>query len=261
MTMTRIAKKSRVVKGKKKKKPLQTKVKKVSKKPSNPPRYTIRKDSLDRRYAIDKRTGKRVSVLKADNERIQRRKASAKTVPVFRRITPPKQSKTKSQHLKRSRAAKKGWETRRAKVTPKPTPILEPIEVFLAKPRPSTFAELGPLGPLIPEGMKVHDLGGIADRSEVYPNVKIAADFSWINLQVEAFARDRALHEGREPEPIITPRFDRLYGKGHGAHIRFDYYARAENLEDIDQMVETLNEQDDYDVRELYTLYFSPEIA
>jgi hypothetical protein len=82
-------------------------------------------------------------------------------------------------------------------------------------------------------------------------------------LQVEAFARQRELGAGREPEPIPTPRFDRLYGEGHGTYVRFNYYARATDLQDIDQMVDTLeqNEDNDYGARELYTLYFSPEVA
>ena len=127
--------------------------------------------------------------------------------------------------------------------------------------RPPSFADL--IGPLIPEGTKMHVIGGVADRAEVYPKVQKAADRAWINLQVEAFAQQRAIGAGQEPEPIITPRFDRLYGDGHGAHVRFNYYARATDLADIDQMVEVLAEDadNDYEARELYTLYFSPEVA
>lgn len=259
--MTRIADKSRSVKREKKKKPSQTG---SSQRTKTPPRYTIRKDSLDRRYAIDKRTGKRVPVLKADQERARRRKI---VVPVFRGITPKKAAKAKSTHKKRSQASKKGWETRRARAKEiakvQPAVIFGPSGPFIPKEKPPPFADLGPLGPLIPKGMKMHIVGGAADRAEIYPNVKRAADFAWINLQVEAFAQDRAIHEGREPSPIITPRFDRLYGEGHGAFVRFNYYARARDLADIDQMIETLAEDGDYDyaARELYTLYFSPEVA
>jgi len=133
--MVRIAKKSRSVKGVK-----------GQNKPKSPPRYTIRKDSLDRRYAIDKRTGRRVSVLVADAERAKRKKTAQKTKPsqrttkkdldqryeiidkrtgkrvkadkIFRGITPSKPAKAKKQRKttksrsstsKRREAAKKGW--------------------------------------------------------------------------------------------------------------------------------------------------------
>jgi hypothetical protein len=260
--MSRIAKKSRPVKGAKRSKGLQTESKKAKKKPL-PPRYTIRKDSLDRRYAIDKRTGKRVSVSKADKERARRKRAAivvervSKPQVIFHRIKPLRPPKVKTSKKKRSEASKKGWETRRAKI-PLPPPSSTPV---IFEGRPPSFAEL--IGPLIPEGMRMHVLAGVADRAAKYPKVEKAADRAWINLQVEAFAHQRAIGAGQEPEPLNTPRFDRIYGEGHGAHVRFNYYARAMNLEDIDQMVDTLeqDEDNDYGARELYTLYFSPEVA
>lgn len=255
--MVRIAKKSKSVK---RIKPSKTaaKSKKATTKKLAPPRYIIRKDSLDRRYAIDKRTGQRVSVYVAEKERATRKK---KATQLFHGIPqPPKRKSTRkkavssSQRKKRSEAAKKGWETRRQKLTPPPSaPILfEGI--------PPSFAEL--IGPFIPEGMRMHVVGGVADRSAIYPKVARAADFSWINLQVDAFARQRALAAGQEPETIPTPRFDRIYGQGHGAFVR-NIYSRATNLQDIDQMVDYFENDDDYDYssRELYTLYFSPEVA
>ena len=71
------------------KKPRNVKRAKTSKTSSKPPRYTIRKDSLDRRYAIDKRTGKRIPIVKAEKERERRRKAAA----IFRGIKSVKQQK------------------------------------------------------------------------------------------------------------------------------------------------------------------------
>ncbi len=244
--MSRIAKKPRSVKGKK-----------GQKQAKQPPRYTIRKDSLGRRYAVEKRTGKRVPVSKADKERARRKKAAI--APIFRGIKPakpkaPKAPKVKTSHKKRSAAAKKGWETRRKREAPPPS---API-VF--EGRPPSFGEI--VGPFIPEGMKMYIANGIVDRAAVYPKVAKAADTSWINLQVEAFAQAKALSEGREPSPIETPRFDRIYGEGHGAFVR-GIYARATDLGDIDQMVDMLENDEDYDysARELYTLYFSPEVA
>jgi hypothetical protein len=247
--MVRIAKKFRSVK--------RANSSKAVAKSKTPPRYTIRKDSLGRRYAIDKRTGQRVSVYVAEKERATRKKKAAQ---LFHGIQPPKRKSTRkkavpsSQRKKRSEAAKKGWETRRQKLAPPPS---API---LFEGRPPSFAEL--IGPFIPEGMRMHIVGGIADRSAIYPKVARAADFSWINLQVDAFARQRALAAGQEPEVVPTPRFDRIYGQGHGAFVR-DIYSRATNLQDIDQMVDYFENDDDYDYssRELYTLYFSPEVA
>jgi hypothetical protein len=247
--MVRIAKKFRSVK--------RANSSKAVAKSKTPPRYTIRKDSLGRRYAIDKRTGQRVSVYVAEKERATRKKKAAQ---LFHGIQPPKRKSTRkkavpsSQRKKRSEAAKKGWETRRQKLAPPPS---API---LFEGRPPSFAEL--IGPFIPEGMRMHIVGGIADRSAIYPKVARAADFSWINLQVDAFARQRALAAGQEPEIVPTPRFDRIYGQGHGAFVR-DIYSRATNLQDIDQMVDYFENDDDYDYssRELYTLYFSPEVA
>lgn len=264
--MSRIAKKSQTVKRAK-----------PSKTSTKPPRYTIRKDSLDRRYAIEKRTGKRVSVSKADAERARRRKAAlqeAKPTKVFhgikavpkpnapsgvpRRPSQRKKPLSRGSSASRSEAAKKGWETRRAKAIPVPPPSSTPV-VF--EGRPPTYADL--IGPLIPEGMKMHIVGGIADRAQQYPKVEKAADRAWINLQVEAFAQQRAISANQERPEIVTPRFDRIYGPGHGAHVRFNYYARATDLADIDQIVDTLDQEEDNDyvARELYTLYFSPEVA
>ena len=68
--------------------------------------------------------------------------------------------------------------------------------------------------------------------------------------------------EGIQESTYYTPRFDRLYGEGHGAHVRHDILAHARDLEDIDQLIEMLDsdEDNDYVARELYTLYFSPEV-
>jgi len=248
--MARIAKKSRSVKGVNKPKPSWTEPRKPKKKQAAP-RYTIRKDSLDRRYAIDKRTGKRVSVFKATQERTRRRKAAAKEV--FRGI--PKTAKSKltrvSTHKKRSEASKRGWKTRRAKAIERP-------DLGYIAPPPSI-----PIEGLIPKGLKVHILGGIADRSEIYPKVGKAAYKAWLVLQLGKVELEEAIELKLNPPDIITPRFDRLYGKGHGAFVLNNFYYHASDLEDVDQMVETLNEMEDndYSIRELYTLYFSPELA
>lgn len=250
--MSSIAKKRSSVKGgKRQKKPL-TEPKKAKKKPSQP-RYTLKKDSLGRRYAIDKRTGRRVSVSTADKERKQRRKAAVKAKELFRGITPPKRPKQPKRRVTkktRSQSAKKGWETRRKRETQKEH--LAPLGLG---------REIGAFA--IPENMRVLILNGVADRAESYPKIKAAADLAFSKLQIDFHIRQVALLEDQTPpEPTPTPRFDRMYGAGMGQLVR-DRLAGAMDLQDIDQLVEELADDPDYDftTRELYTLYFSPEAA
>jgi len=289
--MVRIAKKSRSVKGVK-----------GQNKAKSPPRYTIRKDSLDRRYAIDKRTGRRVSVSVANNERAKRKKTAqkpkssqrttkkdldqryeiidkrtgkrVKAEKIFHGIKPSKtpkaKKKTKSNKSdpKRREAAKKGWETRRnkkylqsylEKVSKVPIkPIVQEPEIEW---RPPTFEEL--IGPLIPEGMRMESLEeGIAERAAKYPKVAEVAMLAFLRLTAEINDRRYAIMMGQPTSPIPTPRFDRLYGSGHGEFVRTNYFAQAKNLVELDAINQTLaeDEDNDYNMRELYTLYFSPDV-
>lgn len=236
--MGRIAKKPRSVKRQKAQKA--------------PPRYTIRKDALGRRYAIDKRNGKRVSLSKADNERAKRRQASKEVFRGIRELKPLKPQKAKTQKQKRSEAAKKGWETRRKREKP---PITERTLKRLGR-------EVGAF--IIPEGMRMHIVGGIADRSEIYPKVKIAADLAYAEIQSEFYNRQLAVLRGKKvpPPTTETPKFDKHHGAGMGQLVR-DHLAGAMDLADIDQLIEQMAEDPDYDfdTRELYTLYFSPQVA
>jgi len=248
--MSRIAKKSRPVKG--------AKGSKGPRAESKPPRYTLRKDSLGRRYAIDKHSGKRVSVSKATKERARRRATSiavSKPQVIFHRIKPPQPPKVKTTKKKRSEAAKRGWETRRAKVIPLPPPS-EPEFDW----KPPSFDEL--IGPLIPEGVIIRDFEGIAERAARYPKIAEMAMLAWLKLVIEINERKGAEALGQPIPPIITPRFDRIYGKGHGEFVRSNYYAYANNLVDVDKQANLLAEDpdNDYSLRELYTLYFSPEV-
>jgi hypothetical protein len=242
--MKSIANKRKKVKGKKGQKPVQT-----------PPRYTLKKDSLGRRYAIDKRTGQRVSVSKAEKERVQRKKARE----VFRGITvhkQPKKQRVTTSRQKRSEAAKKGWETRRRKAALPIAPLeSERQRILELGERIGAFA--------IPEGMRMRVAGGIADRAEIYPLVENAATEAMAKLQIDFHTRQLAALQKRPiPSPTATPNFDAKYGFGKGAYIR-DLLAGARDLQDIDQMIEAMAEDPEYDVsaRELYTLYFSPEVA
>src|SRR3972149_1199943 len=260
--MSRIAKKPRPVKGQKGTKKGLRPAKAIASKqltnvakrkrqpqPTANARFTIKKDSLGRQYALDKRTGKRAPLHKAEKER-------KKPIITFRGITAKD----------RSKAAKRGWETRRKKVIAdavigKPPSPIELHERLWGPKRPLSFAEQE--GALIPEGMRMRELGGVADRSELYPKVKAATDIAWINVQVDALRQRQALEQGIKESTMYTPRFDRLYGEGHGVHVRYDFYAHARDLEDLDQIIDMLDsdEDNDYVARELYTLYFSPEVA
>jgi hypothetical protein len=266
--MSRIAKKPRPVKGLRPAKVAARKQKTVVK----PKRFTIKKDSLGRQYALDKRTGKRAPLAKAKKERAQRVIITPPKPKRFRGITTNERSKAAKKgwetrrHNERSLAAKKGWETRRKKVIAdavigKPSTPAELHERLWGPQRPLSFAEQE--GAIIPEGIRMHVLGGVADRAELYPKVKVAADLAWINVQVDALRQRQALEQGIKESTLYTPRFDRLYGEGHGSRIRYEYYAHARDLEDLDQIIDHLDqdEDNDYVARELYTLYFSPEVA
>jgi hypothetical protein len=252
--MGRIPKKPRSVKGQKAGKPA--------------PRYTIRKDSLNRRYAIDKRTGRRVSVSKAEKEREKRKKAAKQ----FRGIKPQKAAKplkpAKTTKKKRAEAAKKGWETRKAKQLPTKAERKAKLRADLLsgkrkpedvtdseRPTPEPIVNL--LGALIPEGMRMRTLDGLIDRMEIFPKVDAAAKHAWNLLQHHSYG-----HSVGEGPTMIHSQFDRDHGKGMGDYIRYEILARARDIQDVEQLVEHIvDTDDDYSSRELYTLFFSPDVA
>lgn len=256
--MGRITKKPRSVKGQKTGKPV--------------PRYAIRKDSLGRRYAIDKRTGKRTSVSKAEKERQKLKKAAEqfRGIKVKKAAKPPKAAKVSK--AQRSAAAKKGWETRRAKKPPVLTKAekvaraiadLESGKRTLAEIRESEKPSKKPivsiLGAIIPEGMRMRVVGGLIDRIEQYPKVAAAAEHSWNVLQRDSY--DNAIPGNISPT-MEGSQFDRDHGRGMGDYIRYQVFARARDIQDIEQLVEDILDTDeDYTARELYTLFFSPDVA
>lgn len=257
--MTRIAKKTRLVKRQK-----------AKKQPVSPTRYTIRKDSLERRYAIEKRTGQRVSLYKAEKERKKRREAQ-KAIPRYK--TP----KLRKPTIQRSRAAKKGWATRKAKAQARSDAAkrgwdkrrlqtkgkARGWDVLSPKDSPSIITTVLKTVPL-PPGVslisleeareKVEVAGRISDRYPLYPKVEATARLAFIDLQREILGQI----------PPYTPRkFDRLHGKGEAQRIRWEEFGQARDIGDIDYIIERLleSEENDYTARELYTLYFSPEVA
>jgi hypothetical protein len=255
--MKRIAKKPRVVKRRKKEKPSLT-----------PPRFTIRKDSLDRRYAIDKRTGQRVSLYKAEKERKQRRK-TAKPIPQYKPPKRQKPAKTKARQPTRARLkliasnrAKKGWETRRARAKArseaakkgwakrKAAVYIPPVEDIVP------ISTLTPEERLVPKGVLLVSLTGVADRMAIYPNVKRAAESAFAELQLEAWRKRAEMLEGKHP-PKMT-REEQIQ-----SNIRDLIAERITNPADIDRVVAELYDQLDgeFTVREIYTLYFSPDVA
>ena len=254
-------------------------------KAKQPPRYTIRKDSLDRRYAIDKRSGKRVPLSKAEDERKKRRKQAT----LFYGITPVKKpkkveqpkkvkpKKVKQQKLKAApRSIKKGgW---------RPHPVAIPKQPRGWRPHPVYIAPLQPITPVltkiteytqedvlamgeaigaftIPKDERYVVAGGIGERSLIYPKVKEKADDALVDVQFDLLNRRKAEREGRPVPPAVpTSKFDSKFGPGRGQAIR-DYVAGARDLFDVDQILEQMTEWPDFDIplRELYTLYFSPE--
>jgi hypothetical protein len=233
----RIAKKARAVKRQKRAEPLP------------PPRYTIRKDALDRRYAIDKRTGQRVSLQKAEKERAKRRKV-AQAIPQHKAPKAKKPSKTRSVAAKkawgvrkeriqaRSEAAKRGWQRRRERVAPSPVAPAPSIE-------------------LIPPGLTLVPLAGsIAHRAELYPKVKQNLEYAFARIQQEGWEKRAALLEGK-PRPKLT-REEQIK-----SNIRDLMVDRLQNAVDIDRVVAELYDKLDgeYSERDLYEIYFSPKVA
>jgi hypothetical protein len=271
--MGRIAKKQPVVKKQKEKKKLLE------------PLFTIRKDSLGRRYAVEKRTGKRVPVIKAEKERQKRKKTKAKKLTIFRGINTTKKTKKKTKAPKAPKSKKKTSKRSKPpvskksiikKVRKRPTKATRPKQPK-KKPSPqrkrqpplaasiaaSPFALKPTIKPeLIPSGMQLHLIGGIADRGEIFPKVKIANEESWLVLQTEAMQRRLSVIRGEKP-PVFVHKMDRLYGPGTAEFIRYEIFTRAHNIADIDELVQQLLDDAEYDfsARELYTLYFSPEVA
>lgn len=252
--MARIAKKARPVKRQNRAKSAKT----------QPLRYTIRKDSLDRRYAVDKRTGQRVSLYRAEKERSQRRQPT-KVIP---RHKPPKPRKKvsraqkpnrrslaakkawetrRTKTLARSEAAKKGWATRRKTVAPAAGELV-PISVLTPPERLFPDIELPPY--MVP----LHGL--LVDRMAKYPKVKQAVEDAFVRLQTEAWTKRSDTLEKKKP--ILLTREERIQ-----SNIRDLIAERIVNPSDIEHVVEQLFLQLDqeYSTRELYQIYFSPEVA
>jgi len=277
--MGRIAKKPRSVKGQKAGKPA--------------PRYSIRKDSLNRRYAIDKRTGKRVAVFKAEKERQKRKKAAQqfRGIKPEKALKPPKPAKTKrpkarkppkpSKAVKLTKAeraktfaniSKKLDEAKRkgrelnVKLTKLERKAKLRADLLSGKRKPEDVREselptpepiVGLLGALIPEGMRTRALDGLIDRMEIFPKVEAAAKHAWNQLQHHSYG-----HSMGEGPTMVGSQFDKDHGKGMGDHIRYEILARARDIQDVEQLIEHIvDTDDDYSSRELYTLFFSPDVA
>lgn len=224
--MKRIAQKPRVVKRRSKQKPSRnTSVSRG--------RYTIRKDSLNRQYAIDNLTGRRVSVQKAEKARKPR-----KLIP---RHIPPKPRKKAVVKRSRSNAAKKGWETRRKRVAIQAAATISPII-------------LTPLVPPVPvSALPLRELyEPMADRMERFPKVKRAAEYAFAKGQQEEWERRALMLEGTPP-PMPQ-------GK---TWIRMLIEQRIQYAADIDRVVEELYEEFEHEhsYRELYEIHFSPEAS
>lgn len=105
-------------------------------------------------------------------------------------------------------------------------------------------------------------LGGIAERAERFPKVKEASEAAWEQLQLDSYTRRIGRRQGQKPIGAEPPK-DFRDRKAMGDFIRYEVYTRALEIADIDNLVEELLDEDyhDFSARELYTLYFSPEVA
>jgi hypothetical protein len=254
--MGRITRKPRSVKGQKTGKPVS--------------RYVIRKDSLNRRYAIDKRNGKRVAVSKAEKERKKLKKAAQP----FRGIKPKKAPKPpKAVKVKRPAAPKKPKPAPKKPRPPKLAPVTKAekrrkalsdlaagrrtIEQITESERPTPVPIATQLGALIPDDRRMRVLNGVVDRMEIFPKVKEAAEGAWNRLQRDSYGSKTG-----DTPPSQGTLFDRDHGKGMADYIRYEILARARDIQDVEQLIENIiDTDDDYSARELYTLFFSPDVA
>jgi hypothetical protein len=254
--MTRIAKKKTIVKR-------QTKAKAVK----IALRYVIRKDSLDRRYAVNKATGQRVSLYRAEQERKEHRQAlklqkpvkRPKNIPRNKIIKPRKVTGKAKKPSKRNLAAKKGWATRKAKALARSEAAKKGWETRRKAREIVPISTLTPPETLPPElevPYYLVPLESLRERMALYPNVKRAAEDAFTRLQLEAWTKRANLLEGK-PSPKMTR--DELLQ----SNIRDLIAERIRDPGDADRVLTQLCIQfnGEWPLRELYHLYFSPDVA
>lgn len=253
--MTRIAKKARSVKRRLKVKPFQ-----------KPLRYTIRKDSLDRRYAIDKQTGKRVSLQKAEKERAKRQK-TAQPIPRYKPAQPAlKKQKVvnvsrpvKDRQKRAQKAAKKGWETRKAKAKARSKAAKKGWEKRRqAAFRPVTAREriieltgIDPATYNIPATTRMIPLyEPLNERIDRYPKVKEAAKLAFDRVQRDWY--ERRLPGWKPP----TDKVEHMK-----SNLREIIAERVVDYRSVDEVLESLWQEleGEFSMRGLYELYFSPK--
>jgi len=257
-TMTRIAKKARSVKRRSKAKPFQ-----------KPLRYTIRKDSLDRRYAIDKRTGQRVSLQKAQRERVKRQK-TAQPIPRYKPAKPAKPVRKKRKTLAipvtkqlanktRKAAAKKGWETRKANAKARSKAAKKGWEKrrqtafrpVTARERIIELTGIDPATYNIPPTARMIPLyEPLNERIDRYPKVKEAAKLAFDRIQRDWY--DRRI-------PGWKPPADKV--EHMKSNLREIIAERVVDYRSVDEVLESLWQEleGEFSMRGLYELYFSPK--
>jgi hypothetical protein len=250
-------------------------------KAKKPARYTQKVDALGRRYTIDSKSGKRVS-----NELWERERAKARPKAKSKPKSKAKEPKTRAQSRQSRQPAEPPvsiprnifdvWDIpnaewkREHEKSPSPlsdhtwTPaddawldddindVLFPHEkaereaelAFRAAKAERDKELIANAEEFIPTTRIRGFSEGILERAERYPRVKIALDYANAKALV---ARHEVMLKERAPTKTdrITDRF--LLG--------------LEQDEDIESVVGDLADEFEYEVHDIYEIYFSPEVA
>jgi len=208
--------------------------KKVAKKPRPVKRYIQRKDSLGRKYTIDRKTGKRVrnELAKAKKRKAPKRefkrvrelerKVSKLATELEQRATELKQTTTELEETRareHERAEREAIEAEEAEFVPVET---------------------------IPGFMQL-----TAVRAEKYPKIGMALDHAVGFAATEFLGIQRRIAEGYEPTEEELLR----------ARLMTSHLGEDERYDNLDDAAHGLAEEYGLEVREVYTLFFSPEIA
>lgn len=248
-------------------------------KPQKKARYTQKTDSAGRRYTIDSTTGKRVRNELGDKEKAKSKKAKA----AAKKAKPAKPAKTrkptqKSVAPKPPKAPKKKqtrYSTEYRKSDELKQRIVEQAEKIRAqqeaidaqKKREAFLAEQAELEAMLQrerayfeeerksivaeEFHPIHSLRGFAEgikeRAEKYPRIKRALGEASDYARVEADAVRHAEKKGRPPT--------------REEYVRARFLHALDNDEDMESVVAELADIFDYEVHDVYEIYFSPEVA
>jgi hypothetical protein len=206
-----------------------------SQKQKKPAKYKQKKDSLGRRYTVDVKTGKRVSNAFGDREKAKRKTTAKPVAPKAKKPRIPRNTKRQPKS-KALAAAKK-------KIAALEKRLAERQEYLEQRRRHAEEAE---------EFIPISSIKGMVEdlriRAKKYVRVQIALDRAADFARFESFEVLDAHRFGRPPT------LEEL--------IRIKLQDRLDNTEeDFDSIADSLANEYDTDISEIYEIYMSPDAA